>query len=81
MKKPKLVCSAKPGQHRVEMHHVVLNRRGYLVRFDDNKKQVETGMYVRLRKKTFIEQPSFKAFMTAIFRLAHDRLQQADEAD
>jgi len=62
MKKCELVASAKPGVHQVKLY---------------KKKFTQTYVYARVRKETFVEQPSPKAFMSAIFRLAHERLNES----
>ncbi len=59
--KPILVASARAGVHQVEI---------YKPRF------TQTFVYARVRKATFVEPPTFKTFMSAIFRLAHERLNQ-----
>lgn len=61
MNKKKLVASAKKGTHEVKIYH-----KGYVKKY----------VYGRIRKETFPDQPSPKAFMSAIFRLAHDVLRR-----
>jgi len=56
-----LIASARPGQHQVKIY---------------KNKYVKTFVYARVRKMTFIENPSHKNFMSAIFRIAHNILKQ-----
>lgn len=74
MKKAQLVASAKPGVHEVKTFSCYIKKSGYLKPTD--KECTNTFIYARVRKSSFIEQPTQKAFMSAIFRLAHDRLHE-----
>lgn len=72
MSKPQLVASAKPGSHEVKIYNCYIKKSGYLKPTD--RKCTNTFVYARVRKSTFVEPPSFKSFMAAVFRLAHHRL-------
>lgn len=67
-----LVASAKPGMHVVKTYSCYIKKSGYLKPTD--KKCVNNFVYSRVRKMSFIEQPTQKAFLAAIFRLAHNKL-------
>lgn len=60
-KEPRLVASAKRGTHEVLLYR----RKGYVRRY----------VYARVRKETFVEPPTHKAFMAAVFRIAHNILE------
>ncbi len=77
MKNAQLVASAKPGIHEVKTFHCYVKRTGYLR--PSVRKCTNIFVYARVRNSPFWEQPTQKAFMNAIFRLAHDRLNEPPE--
>lgn len=72
MSKRELIASAKPGSHVVKVYNCYIKKSGYLKPTD--RRCSNTFVYARVRKSTFIEPPTSKAFLAAIFRLAHHRL-------
>lgn len=76
MRNAQLVASAKPGVHEVKTFFCYIKKSGYLKHTP--RKCTNTFLYARVRKMSFIERPSRRAFMQAIFRLAHERLNQRD---
>ena len=75
-KRAQLIASAKPGVHQVKVYNCRLIKHG------DNEGYVKLAdkgydydfCYIRVRKATFVEQPTDKAFKSAIFRIAHNIL-------
>ncbi len=76
MKTPQLVASAKPGLHQVKVLNCYIKRNGYVK--PTGIYCSNTFVYSRVRKMTFIEQPTEKAFKAAILRLAHEVLVESE---
>lgn len=68
---PRLVAQARPGVHQVKVFNCYIKKSGYVKATDTQS--VSKFMYARVRKETF-EDPSEKAFISAVFKMAHTML-------
>jgi hypothetical protein len=72
MKTPRLIASAKPGVHEVKIFNCYIKKSGYVK--PTHMYRVSKFKYARVRKAIFEEQPTEKAFISAVLTIAHKTL-------